>query len=436
MDVHTPFWAIAFVFVILSTGCDEKSSVGPSDRGLELDAARILEPDASEIDTRIVDTPDALIQVDMLSAPQLEVALDSPTQGELLPISAPITIRGRVALAPGDIAFVSTELTLDGRIDLSIQLDPSGGFETQIAALQGGEHVITLTARLFPDIVETTSVNFTVDCSYVENFDEALPTDTWTLYGDELGLVETWLELTNNRINTASAMVLTGFPIRPNALDMSFDVSTGKCTAPGPCNIDRINAGGGLALSIWSVSPDQFVEVWANRMGHFLLHPQKLLDTGFERPDSFHLKFDTFSNHCRPNCGVDEYDGCGNPFTDPSPNNHVSMLFNGHAVLNGAPDPISLNYCHLPELDESFTRFWSDYPDLDDNEWHAVRIVIDGIRVRVWMGQVEDNDMPLIDTQVPDLVFKGGLLSLSSGSGVNGNYHRIDNLRINSSCEL
>ena len=203
---------------------------------------------------------------------------------------------------------------------------------------------------------------------------------------------------------------------------------------PGPCQLDRIDAGGGLAVSIWAVNPAQFNDVWANRMGHFLLHPQKLIDSGFERPDSFHLEFDTYSNHCRDRCGVDDYDGCTNPLTDPSPYNHISMLFNGHAVLNGEPDPVTLDYCHLPPLDESFAEFWSDYPDLDDNEWHAVRIVIDGIRVRVWMGQIEESDVPLIDTEVPGLVFKGGVLSLSSGSGVNGNYHRIDNLRIASSC--
>jgi hypothetical protein len=436
MKLHPPFWVNILILAILAVGCDEKSSAGLSDLGLEVDSARTIEPDATALDTRIVDTPDALVEMDVRSAPELEVVLISPAQDELLPLSGPIIIRGRVGLTPGDLAFVSTELTLDGATDLSIQLDPSGGFETQIASLQGGEHVITLTARLYPDIVKTTSVNFTVDCSYVENFDETLPTETWKLYGDELGLVGTWLELTNNRINTASAMVLTGFPIRPNALDMTFDISTGKCTTPGPCNIDRINAGGGLAVSIWAVSEPQFEDVWANRMGHFLLHPEKLSRSGFERPDSFHIEFDTYSNHCRAACGFDEYDGCTNPMTDPSPNNHISLLFNGHAALNGDPDPVNFNYCHLPELDASFDPFWSDYPNLDDNEWHAVRIVIDGIRVRVWMGQIEDTDVPLIDTDVPGLVFKGGLLSLSSGSGVNGNYHRIDNLMIQSSCSL
>ena len=82
-----------------------------------------------------------------------------------------------------------------------------------------------------------------------------------------------------------------------------------------------------------------------------------------------------------------------------------------------------------------YRDYWADYPDLDDNRWHHVRVQIDGIRVRVWMGPKDEEQRLLIDLSVPGLVFKGGLLSISAGSGVNGNYHRVDNLQINAACE-
>ncbi|MGB0646598.1 MAG: hypothetical protein ACPGQS_05440, partial [Bradymonadia bacterium] len=80
---------------------------------------------------------------------------------------------------------------------------------------------------------------------------------------------------------------------------------------------------------------------------------------------------------------------------------------------------------------------WRDYPDLDDNRWHRIRLKILGDNLKVWAvpndQQIEDS-MPLIDETLPGFVFKGGLLSISAGSGVNGNYHRLDNLRIKGDC--
>ena len=205
MKAHRPIWFLICVLGMMTVACDEDPATDSTPEQAMYDAGRAVSNDSSLRDAQVVETPDALTLTDISTAPELTVEIQSPMQNQLLPIETPVIIRGRVSLTPGDINFVSTQLTLDGSTDLAIQLDPSGGFETELPPLQGGQHSITLTARLYPDIVESTSVNFTVDCSYAENFDSALDTDTWRLYGDELGVVETWLELTNNRINTASA---------------------------------------------------------------------------------------------------------------------------------------------------------------------------------------------------------------------------------------
>ena len=141
------------------------------------------------------------------------------------------------------------------------------------------------------------------------------------------------------------------------------------------------------------------------------------------------MTFDTYSNYCGP-CNSDSgYDGCGNGHYDPSTENFVALYFNGHKAVHGEPDEAG-SYCHLGAVGEDFAERWAPYPQLDDGVWHKAHIVIQGTRI-----QVSVDEQLLIDTEVPSLNFKGGLLSFAAGSGVNGNYHRIDQLRVNQLCQ-
>ena len=419
--------------LLTTLGCADTTQ--PLSNAASSDMTRTIEHDMAGLDVQLVNSTDSALSMDAHTEPQLTALITSPREGAQFTRQDVISVAGRVSLMPGSLEFASITLTLNDADPVPILMDPTGYFETTLSNLRGGSHQLTLTARVYPDIVVREVRSFEVSCNYQETFDGSLENNIWTVYGDNVGVIDHWLELTNNQVNTWSNLVLTGFPIRPNELDISFDVSTGKCPAPGPCARDRINSGGGLAVSIWNVDVDGFDDVMANRMGHYLLSPRKLDASGFTRTESVHIEFDTYSNFCGP-CGDAQrgYDGCTNPFTDPSINNHVELHFNGHAVSNGEPHPQNFDYCHLPVMGMAYADYWSDYLELDNNEWHRVRVQIDGIRVRVWMGPQADSQRLLIDLDVPGLVFKGGLLAISAGSGVNGNFHRLDNLQINAAC--
>jgi hypothetical protein len=105
------------------------------------------------------------------------------------------------------------------------------------------------------------------------------------------------------------------------------------------------------------------------------------------------------------------------------------VLLNGHSAIHGDPD-VNGSYCHLGAVSEEYANRWGAFPDLDDGAWHHAHLTIMGTRV-----QVSIDETPLIDFDLPQLRFKGGILSLSAGSGVNGNFHRIDQLRVNNLCQ-
>jgi hypothetical protein len=443
MRPNTLVWIVLSLLLTLP-GCkeDDSTTITMDSMNPAEDMGRTVRPDVTVVDAQVLNTdamqpPDSCVECSDMSqdaVPSITVELLSPVNGTTLPLGATVVFAGRVVSRNVDPAFVSSRIEIDGRIDLPILPDQNGFFEVTAPDLTPGAHTATLTARLFPEIVKSVSVEFNLDCTYLETFDEALPTDTWTVYGEHASVENAWLELTGNQISTASAMVLTGFPIRPNALDIEFDLSIGKCAVPGPCNIDRDQSADGVAVSIWAITPDSFEDIWYSRWQHFLVKETRLTEVGLTRPDSFHVEFDSFSNHCH-GCGtVSDYEGCQNGHIDPSPNNHIELHFNGHADPRGEPDPASNFYCDWGDPTDEYGGYWAEFLELDNNEWHHVRIRINGLRVQVWMNETALTDTPIIEAEIPGLSFKGGLLSLSGGTGSLGSNHRIDNLQINAAC--
>ena len=71
------------------------------------------------------------------------------------------------------------------------------------------------------------------------------------------------------------------------------------------------------------------------------------------------------------------------------------------------------DYCDLSDAPAYYPDTWAAFPALNDNEWHRVRLKIIGLRIRIWVDEISDEDTPLIDVDVPNLNFKGGLLVFS-----------------------
>ena len=367
---------------------------------------------------------------DMGIITSLSLSLDSPIEGMSYTTDDDIVVRGSIVIEGSSLDYVAVEAIYDEVESLPLLFDRETGLlMIHISQPTPGEHSIRVTAAMAPEHREEVSRQFTVSCPMVNDFDEALDPTMWLSKGPAIRDERGWLELTQNQLNTQGAIFWAGSPVRAGDLDIEFTFSTSKCTEPGACEMNRINAGGGFSINFWDVRPQELDSLWAATSGLGNVTPTvKLAEEGRTRADSFHIVFDTYSNTCTP-CGVDsDYDGCGNRHEEPSTVNHVSLLFNGHQAIHGEPDD-SGSYCHLGPVGDEFNDRWTAFPELDDGRWHQAHLTIVGTRI-----QLRINEQDLIDAELPNLRFKGGILSIAAGSGVNGNFHRVDRLKINEQC--
>ena len=408
---------------------------GPDDASSSADAAPPSADSELPLDADAIEDSESATDSDEPDLapppPVLTLSLEQPTMGEVFEDDAPVAVRGLVTVEDGDLEFVVVDLDLDGASRVPVSVDRATGiFQAVIPELLPGDHAITVNARVAPDVRDAVTHTFTITCEQVNTFDAPLDVDQFLSFGPAVRDTRGWIELTQNQINVQGGLFWSGTPVSPGDLDISFSFSTSKCEEPGPCNIDRVRAGGGFAVNFWDVTPARLEQLWRVTGGLGNTTPSRRLEEeGIDRGESFHVLFDTFSNSCEP-CGQNApFDGCGNGHFDPTDVNHVSVVRDGHNVVHGVPDEEG-SYCHLGEVGEDFADYWAPIPNLDDGEWHVARIVIEGRGISVFV----DGNL-VIEVDLPAFNFKGGILSFSAGSGVNGNFHRIDNLNLNGLCQ-
>ena len=454
--ITTRWLILSLSLTVTWYGCDETTDGGggagesSSDRGAQITMDMAPESDFNPMPDLWVEgsmdmrrsTADDMNALDMVQADDMEIIvdmaqaslrlqLDTPAEGITFDEGQEITVQGSVSVEGGSLEFVVVEATLDDIQSLPLQIDrDTGRLSAVISAPDPGEHALTLRAAMAPDYRAAVTRRFSVACERINEFDLPLDETSWVSKGPAIRDQRGWIELTQNQLNTRGALFWAGSPVSPGDLDIEFSFSTSKCDEPGPCSLNRINAGGGFAINFWDVPPAGLEGLWSVTRGLGNTLPAALLDEAeVARAESFHVVFDTYSNTCAP-CGMNApYDGCGNAHIEPTHVNHVAVILNGHSAIHGEPDE-SGSYCHLGEVPEAYTDRWGAFPDLDDGEWHSAHLTIVGTRV-----QLSIDDTPLIDFELPQLRFKGGILSLSAGSGVNGNFHRIDRLRVNELCQ-
>ena len=134
-----------------------------------------------------------------------------------------------------------------------------------------------------------------------------------------------------------------------------------------------------------------------------------LMNAGLtQRPEGITIEFDTYPNRCPPN-----------GFWDPVQQPHVEINFDGRFYMS--EDAISDEArCMLNTSGDTYPEYWSATPEIVDNEWHDVHVVIEGTHVRVSLDGVN-----VVDTQVPDFEFKGGILTFLGGSGAVTAFQRF-----------
>ena len=178
------------------------------------------------------------------------------------------------------------------------------------------------------------------------------------------------------------------------------------------------------------------------------VYPIQLAETGFERPESFTVEFDTYYNYCQQGSP-------GRWYQDPTDQAHVAITYNGywhfpHHYENEAGERIEIP-AGFTEQDDNGNPFsvgcdliqnqgfdlatnpehpWAPIPQLRDNEWHTVRVTIQDSSVMVYFDDVLVLDSPEVLTQ-----YKGGLLAFSGGSGAASAYYKFDDLTISGGCQ-
>ena len=363
----------------------------------------------------------------------LILQLDTPSEGIVYSDDQEIIVQGSVNVEGGSLEFVVVEAILDDQQNLPIVIDrDTGQVNTVLHSLPVGEHTLTLRAAMSPDYRSEVTHQFFVTCETVNDFDLPLDHVNWITKGVATKDMRGWIELTGVEENTRGALFWVGSPLNPGNIDVEFSFSSSKCSDPGPCDLNRVSAGGGFAINFWDILPEEIEGLWSVTQG-----VGNVLSTTLQeefgvnrRPESFHVVFDTYSNSCTP-CETNVlYDGCENQHTDPTHGNHIKILLNGHAVLHDEADENG-NYCHLGEMPEVYNNSWGVFPNLDDGEWHHAHLTIIGTHIRLKI-----DDISVIDFNLPLLSFKGGILSFSAGQeqGFVSN-HRIDQLRINGLCQ-
>lgn len=404
----------------ISAGTDQSIAGETAGQSAEQEAGNTAGESSDDLDLSMAD----------MALTSLSLSLNSPSEGMSYSTNDDIVVRGQVTAEGSSLAFVGVEAVYDEAESLPLLFDRETGLTTVIISQPTpGEHSIKISAAMAPDHQQELIRNFTVSCPMVNDFDEALDPAMWLSKGPAIRDERGWLELTQNQLNTRGAIFWSGSPVRAGDLDLEFAFSTSKCNEPGECEINRINAGGGFSINFWDVRPQELDSLWeaTSGLGH-VTTPAKLAEQGRTRAESFHVVFDTYSNTCTP-CGSEsEYDGCGNQHEEPTTVNHVSLLFNGHKAIHGEPDA-SGSYCHLGPVGEEYNDRWTAFPALDDGLWHIAHLTIVGTRI-----ELSIDEQTLIDAELPDLRFKGGVLSIAAGSGIHGNFHRVDRLKINEQC--
>ena len=216
-----------------------------------------------------------------------------------------------------------------------------------------------------------------------------------------------------------TAIFLIGAPFNPGDLDVRFQIASGACDEIGTCMGQEI--ADGYAMSIWNIGIDQIDDLWG-LLGiggnGASLSINRLNELGLsERPEGLTIEFDTYPNSC-PNNG----------FYDPVQAPHVEIYFDGRYYMS-EDDLTREERCMITMPGDAYPGYWSETPQLRDNQWHDVRVVIQGNQIQVFL-----DEQSVVDTHIPDFEFKGGVLAFSGGSGAVPAFQRFDNLLIGSEC--
>ncbi len=234
------------------------------------------------------------------------------------------------------------------------------------------------------------------DCLTEERFESPLDDSRWQVFGDA-EISDGHLLLTQGQRNQKSGLFLVGDPIVGDNFQISLRVSSGRCAAIGRSCPGEL--ADGFAVSIWDVHGDDVGDLY-DRLGgggHLgaAFRPNEPTIPGLN------VEFDMYYNSIPRH-----------RFADPVDAPHIAVFHDGL----------------IPSYDDDAdadSTAWAEVPEMADNLWHSVTIRVDGERVRITV-----DGLGIIDTIIPDLDVRGGVLALTATTGGVEAFHRIDRISL------
>jgi hypothetical protein len=417
------------------SGCGDSGNTEAADAQVEAeprDARAVppdMEPEFASVDADATIRPEltALDQADDVrheggEQPEagrvlLSVVIRWPEPETWIADPAGITLTAEISAERLEFVAVEVRSSLQGVLSSSLD-QTTGVVSAPLAGLESGRHLLTVSARLAPDHEASDAINLEVACGFSTDFSLDLDPEEWRVMGTAQRHSGGWLEMTNHQTQVAGAVFYTGQLVRPGDLDARFRISTGACETIGTCS--GLEVSDGFAMTFWNISTEQIDTLWeALPAGTGAGLSQEALDRlGMARPQAFTVEFDTYPNRCPPN-----------GFWDPVQEAHVEINFDGYFYM-ASPELSPEERCAIDEPGADIPDYWEAVPSLVDNQWHDVHVIIDGTHIEVVL-----DELTVVDADVPDFEFKGGVLAFSGGSGAVPSYQRFDDLSFSHACE-
>jgi cysteine-rich repeat protein len=321
------------------------------------------------------------------------VMIVAPTEDTFVPAGGMLSAAANVTdPAMGALDALTVRWEDDNGNELGVSSVDAVGFSSTNLALAGtvgNVHARVITPQGACDMTTGRRV-YVCGQSIEEDFNAAINPALWTVYGDASWNAAGWLDMTNLTQNQHGAMFNDNDVVTSGNASVRFKVFTGGSN-PG---------ADGFALTIIETQQagDLANLVAAAQDGGGLGYAVGGAYGSFAGA-AFTVEIDTWFN---------QFNGGTELHTDPVMGDHLE-------ITQGGDPGNSLVHTTLPNV--------------QDQQWHDIRVDIVGTRVRVYY----DSQLA-IDVTEPTLSFKGGRIFFSGSTGFYYNFHRFDDLAIHHGC--